>query len=208
MGVILPYDLDDDLLAATARDGEPRVRVHLPPRVMVVLGRGSKVDLELEMSTCQADGVPVLRRRGGGCAVVLDPGNVVVSLSMAVEGIGRNKEHFNQISAWLISALETLGLNSVKQRGISDLCLDELKVGGSCIQRSRGLLFYSTTLLANPDAALISRYLKHPPREPAYRAGRRHADFIGRLEYPGGAASLCQDLERSLDPGSLPGEKA
>ncbi len=199
------YTRDDEMSAATLADGAPRCSVYVPDRAMVVLGRGSKAELELDLDACQADRIPVHRRRGGGCAVVLDPGNVIVSLALAVEGIGRNKEHFARISGWLIHALAGAGVEGVTQRGVSDLCLGQRKVGGSCIQRARGLLHYGTTLLVSPDLTLMSRYLRHPPREPEYRAGRDHAAFVGQIVYDGGAPGLAAALEGSLDPGLLAG---
>jgi len=197
------YDLDDAQIEATLTDGGPHVSVYIPEHRMVVLGRGSKVELEIDKAACQAANIPILRRRGGGCAVLLDPGNVIVSLTLAVEGIGRNREHFDRISAWLINALSDLGLAGITQRGISDLCLGDLKVGGSCIQRQRGLLYYSTTLLVTPDMPLMSSCLRHPPREPDYRAGRSHSEFVGRLEYEGGAGELRRELSASLDLATL-----
>ena len=197
------YDLDDPLIDGTLTDGEPRLKVYLPAKPMVVLGRGSKVEQEVNIEACEALGVPVQRRRGGGCAVLLDPGNVIVSLTLSVQGIGRNREHFDQISAWLMAALAELDLPGLTQRGISDICVGERKVGGSCIQRQRGLLYYSTTLLVTPDIPLMSRTLLHPPREPDYRAGRGHEAFVGRLDYQGGALELRRDLELTLDLAAL-----
>ena len=76
--------------------------------------------------------------------------------------------------------------------------LGERKIGGSCIWRTRGLLYYSTTLLVDPDLDLCERYLPHPPREPAYRAGRPHRAFMGSLRaaaWHGDAAALAGDLQ-------------
>jgi hypothetical protein len=46
----------------------------------------------------------------------------------------------------------------------------------------------------------MERYLKQPPREPDYRQGRSHADFVGTLnEGKGeGAERLAAALERAL----------
>jgi len=175
------YDRDEDLITATAADGSPRRRVYRSTKTAVVLGRGSKPALELHLESCEADGVPVLRRRGGGCAVVLDPGNVVVAVALAVEGIGDNLKHFERLSSWVIAGLGRLGIDGVYRDGISDLVLNDHKVGGACIYRSRGLLFYSVSLLVEPDLALMERYLKHPPREPDYRRGRGHRSFVAAL---------------------------
>ena len=182
------YDLDDALIEATARDGKTRARVYVFPGVAVVLGRGSKPEVELDLDACRRDGVAMLRRRGGGCAVVLDPGNVIVSVALRAEGIGGNRAHFAKISAWLAAALERAGIPGVTHQGTSDLVLGDRKVGGACIWRAKGLLYYSTTLLVSPRVDLMERYLRHPPREPAYRRARAHAEFVGSLAEDGRGA--------------------
>ena len=61
-----PYDLDDALIAEATRTESFQVRVYCPEQILVVMGRGSRAELEVEIECCEADGVPVLRRRGGG----------------------------------------------------------------------------------------------------------------------------------------------
>jgi lipoate-protein ligase A len=175
------YDLDAEILAATQSDGIPRTQVSIPTTQEVVLGRGGDPAIELRLENVVADGVMVRRRAGGGCAVVLDPGNVIVAVAWPLPGLGEIRSAFATISQQLIAALARLGLAGVQQRGVSDLARDDRKIGGACIYRTRGLLYYATTLLVEPDLALVERYLQHPPREPAYRRGRRHRDFMGAL---------------------------
>lgn len=199
-----PYDLDDELLARTRTTNTAQVRVLRWQGVAVVIGRGGKAELELNASSILADGVPVLRRPGGGCSVVLDPGNLVVSVGLPMPGISNIKKGFAQISDWLIDALEHCGVPGVRQEGISDLTLGDLKIGGSCIYRTRNLLYYSTTLLVQPDLDQVSRYLSHPPREPDYRRGRCHRDFMASLAGLGladDADALAVCLERRLVAG-------
>ena len=148
---------------------------------MVVLGRASKPEIELNADACVEDGVPILRRRGGGCAVVIDPGNAIVAVAMPAKGIGGITEHFSRLSAWVIAGLERAGVIGVYHDGISDLVCDDLKIGGACIYRAKDLLLYSATLLVDPDLDLVERYLKHPPREPEYRRGRSHREFMGGI---------------------------
>lgn len=196
------YDLDDPLIEATAADGQPRHRVYRPQGVQVVLGRGSRPENELNIKACLEDRVDVLRRHGGGCSVVLDPGNLVVSAALPAEDFGRNPEHFERLTCWLSDGLEQVGISGVRQRGISDLALGERKVGGACIYRRRGLLFYSATLLVKPDTGLMERYLAHPPREPDYRRGRSHSMFVTSLveAFPGvgGTEKVLTALGRDL----------
>jgi lipoate---protein ligase len=193
---------DDDLISAVQADDRMRHRVVAWDRVEVVIGRGGKADVELDMAAIQADGVPVSRRRGGGCAVVLDQGNVVVSAVAARPGIGEVTQAFREFTSWMIAGLATVGFAGVTSDGVSDLVLDQRKIGGSCIYRTKGLVYYTTTLLVVPNLDAIERYLPHPPREPDYRAGRCHREFLGCLQSPNllSAAQLAEALQEGLAP--------
>ncbi len=207
-----PYDFDDAMMEATRGDGQPRVRVYAWEDVAVVIGRGGKQHLELDRAAIAADRVPLYKRPGGGCAVVLDPGNVIISLALPLPGIGGITSAFAAISTWLAGHLAAVGVPGVRQEGVSDLVIDQegtpRKIGGSCVFRTRGLLYYSTTLLVNPDLDLVHRYLPHPPREPEYRDGRSHRDFMGNLAFaeemdfrkiPEQKERLVQDLTRAME---------
>lgn len=178
---LAPYALDEDLIARVQTTGRPGVAVYPHPGTAVVVGRGGDPAVETYPEIIAADGVPLLRRRGGGCAVVVDPGNLVISLVLPVPGIGAITSAFAAISARIAGACATCGVAGVHQAGVSDLALDDRKIGGSCLWRTRGILYYSTTLLVDPDWDLIDRYLPHPPREPAYRRGRAHRRFLASL---------------------------
>jgi lipoate-protein ligase A len=204
--LIQPYDHDDDLIAATRRDGQPRVRVYRPRMTQVVLGRSSRPEAELNTEACLADRVPVFGRRGGGCAVVLDRGNVIISVAIASQVLGAVRRHFARLSDWLIDGLVCAGVEPVHREGVSDLVVGDRKIGGGCIYGPRGLLFYSASLLFAPDLSRVERYLKHPPREPDYRRGRTHADFMGSLADRVGDMSIgafSHKLRSELRPPSL-----
>ncbi len=192
------YDLDDPLIEATMATRRPRHRLYRPEGVQVVLGRGSRPEKELNIEACLEDRATVLRRHGGGCAVVLDPGNVIVSAVLPVTGFGGSPGHFARLTHWLTDGLRRAGIGGVQQQGISDLALGERKIGGACIYRTRELLFYSATLLVQPETALIERYLTHPPREPDYRRGRPHAEFVTSLAAEFSGIGETEDLLESL----------
>jgi lipoate-protein ligase A len=205
---IAPYGLDDEEIAVARREREPRVNTYTLTDPRVVLGRGSRPELELHLDRIAADGMLLQRRRGGGCAVVLDPGNLIVSLALPLPGLGGVKTAFSAVSDWLIAALTALGYADVAQRGVSDLAQGDRKVGGSCVYRAKDLFHYSTTLLVAPDLLLVERYLRHPPREPDYRRGRSHRDFMGRLLRAGEDQTpqeLAAALIERLDPMRIPG---
>ncbi len=185
----LPWDRDDALLQRVRDAGTPQLDVYPWDGVAVVIGRGGRQALEIDRAAVAADKVDLYRRPGGGCAVVLDQGNVIVSVGLPLAGVGGISSAFAAVSAWLAGALAACWVPGVAQRGVSDLVLGERKIGGSCIWRTRGLLYYSTTVLVDPDLDLVERYLPHPPREPEYRAGRAHRAFMGSLR----AAGLADD---------------
>lgn len=179
---IAPYPDDAPLTAAFDRERRPLLRITSVSSPAVVLGRGSSVEAEVDVAACLAAGVPLQRRRGGGCAVLLDPGNLVLAVVLPVPGLSGHRRWFARLSAWISDGLGELGVTGVGQRGICDLALGDRKLGGACVQRSRGRLYYTATLLVSPDIDLMQRCLRHPPREPEYRAGRSHRDFVTSLD--------------------------
>jgi len=192
-----PWIRDEDLIARTAREARACARVAVCDAVEVVIGRGGKPDLELDLDAIGADSAPVYRRRGGGCAVVLDPGNLLVSAAAPMPGVGGVTSAFAAFTGWVVDGLATAGIPGVAGAGVSDLVLEDRKVGGSCIYRTRGLVYYSTTLLVDPDLERVARYLPHPPREPEYRRGRPHRDFMGTLPVPA-ATGFAERLRAAL----------
>jgi lipoate-protein ligase A len=195
------WDRDAELLIAARGRGEPRVAVYPHPDTAAVIGRGGDPWVETRPGRLAEDGVPLLRRRGGGCAVVVDPGNLICSMVLPLPGVGGITQAFAALSAAIAGALADLGVPGVRQEGVSDLAHGDRKLGGSCIWRTRGLLYYSTTLLVDPRFDLIERYLRHPPREPRYRRGRGHRAFLVSLREIGlspAPEQLAADLAEIL----------
>ncbi|MBU1706576.1 hypothetical protein KKG05_08065 [bacterium] len=200
------YDYDDDIIEATRRDKQPHIRIYQLPKTVVVLGQGSKPETELHFDACIEDNIPVLKRRGGGCAVVIDSGNVIVSVTLPMDGIANNRKYFRQLSQWFLHGLATIGLLDIRHDGISDLVRQNKKIAGACIYCSKDVLYYSATLLVSPNVALMERYLKHPPREPEYRNGRTHSEFVGMLnssERFDDATHLANELRQILNSTDL-----
>jgi hypothetical protein len=76
------------------------------------------------------------------------------------------------------------------------------------LYRTRHRLLYQGVLLLQPDLALVGEYLEYPPREPDYRLGRSHEEFVTALASgvpeltPAGvAAALVRELGRLLPAG-------
>ena len=66
-------------------------------------------------------------------------------------------------------------------QGTSDLTWQGRKFSGNSMRCKRRYLLYHGTLLYDFDLSRIDRYLLTPPREPSYRGGRTHRDFVTNL---------------------------
>ncbi len=178
---VLDYNIDDHLLRDVSSDGKARIDFQIPDKTSIVLGRGSSVDDELYTNSIILDEVPVYRRKGGGCSVVLDPGNLVISLVLPSQVQFRIKERFSIITKWMVDGFAKAGIDGIYTDGISDIVYNNRKIGGSTLHIPKGLTYYSISILVNAKLELIDHYLKHPPREPEYRTSRKHSDFITEL---------------------------
>ena len=75
-------------------------------------------------------------------------------------------------------------LHCLQQAGTSDLAAAGRKFSGNAQQRKRRFLLHHGTLLYAFDLSRVGRYLRPPPRQPEYRAGRDHVAFLRNLDLP------------------------
>jgi lipoate-protein ligase A len=74
-----------------------------------------------------------------------------------------------------------LAIPELREEGHSDLAFRQRKVSGNAQRRTRHTILHHGTLLYDFDAARPELFLRPPVREPRYRAGRSHRDFLGNL---------------------------
>lgn len=182
--------LDEALLAASEA-GQMEgylLRVWEPTDYFVVLGRSIDPVREVNLATCREERIPVLRRVSGGGTVVAGPGCLSYALilardrSSALSGVDTTHAYVLDRLVAGLSAFAPV----VHRQGISDLAISNsagvaAKVSGNALRIHRRGLLYHGTLLYNFDLPRISRYLATPQREPDYRAGRRHEQFVANL---------------------------
>lgn len=176
---ILPYSLaDNDMMAFHAN----QALVWRVSRPCIVLGQGNRVLESVNPRAISRDGISVYRRPSGGQAVLLSSRTVQISIVLIENRLTNPLVHFQRINRFLAEVIEQeVGLYLVP-KGISDLATaDERKVLGSSMYRSHGRVAYHGVLNLGEEAALIRRYLLHPPQEPDYRRGRNHEDFVTSL---------------------------
>lgn len=156
------------------------IEVWVPDRVLVVLGSSNEAHKEIDVERCNTDGVEVFKRRGGGGAVVLYPGCVILSVGAWVKRPFDNSFYFERLNLSILRTLLAIASDfaTAKQMGISDIAINDRKFCGTSLFRSREFLLFQASLIVDLDSQLIARYLKHPSREPGYRRGRTHDNFL------------------------------
>lgn len=177
--------LDEALLEAAEQRQQPLevLRIWEPERSAVILGRSSSAEVEANFAECRRLGVDVLRRTSGGAAVVLGPGCLMYSVVLSYA----QRPHLRSIDEAHHFVLETV-LKAVRQqvpaavrRGTSDLAVGDRKFSGNSLRCRRDHLLYHGTLLYNFPLERIAAVLGTPPRQPKYRGGRAHGEFVGNL---------------------------
>lgn len=174
------YDLIDSEMI---KEMPPRYKVLVwrPSFVCVVLGQSNKSDTSVREENVIEDKVPVYKRPSGGETVVLSPQTLVISILIPEKNFRSPRIYFKEINQKIIQALQQTGIENLRTDGISDICIHEKKILGSSIYRSKDRVFYHAVLNVSETTHTLERYLKHPPREPEYRNGRSHKDFVTSL---------------------------
>ncbi len=177
--------LDEALLEQAESGGQPLelLRLWEPSAPMVVLGRSGRVDVEVNREACHRHQIPILRRTSGGGTVVAGPGCLMYALVLSYElrpalrAIDLAHRLVMETNREAIASL----VPDVRFDGTCDLSLAGRKFSGNSVRCRREHLLYHGTLLYSFPLELISECLRHPPREPEYRSGRNHCDFVTNL---------------------------
>jgi lipoate---protein ligase len=204
MGIeVRKYNLPDIEILNDYREDCKSI-IWIPDKIYIVLGISNKAEDALIADNIVNDNVPVLKRPSGGETVVLSPKTLVISAIDTYSATSQHppatsnqqpvtssqqpatrfnspKEYFKLFNTKIISALSKLGVRNLKQKGISDIAIGEKKILGSAIYRTRDKIFYQSVLNISENPELFERYLKHPKKEPDYRKGRGHKDFVSSV---------------------------
>ena len=192
------YNLPDIHLLS---DKSKRFMVWIPETCFVVLGASNNAEDALFVDKTFEDNIQVIKRPSGGQTVMLTPKNLIISVAFHDSANIQPKHIFEQINTLIILSLEKYGVNNLTTRGISDIAIDGRKILGSSIYRSKDSLLYHAVLNISEPASTFEKYLKHPTKEPDYRQGRKHSDFVTSLHESGfviDAFDLLEEISLQL----------
>jgi lipoate-protein ligase A len=203
--------LDEALLeeAEAGRLQTDIFRLWEAPRSAVIIGRSSRYEEEVNIDFCERHSIPVLRRCSGGTSVVIGRGCLMYAAVLAFERWPqlRMVDAAHQYVLGRVADAVTKLAPGAEMQGTSDLTIGGLKFSGNSLRCKRDHLLYHGTLLYDFDLELIASALRAPPRQPDYRAGRPHAQFVTNLKVPAGQLriALAQgwEAEHQLDSWPL-----
>lgn len=160
----------------------PAVRAWTCRGAAVVLGVSRDLSEEVDVRECERRGAAVLRRASGGGTVVIAEGTVQYAFLLPHDEATTIGEVKASCNAMVKRALAEAGVAAELETDPSgDLRAGDRKVGGLALRRRRDATMLHGTLLVDADLEGIAALLKHPAREPAWRQGRPHLDFLANL---------------------------
>jgi lipoate---protein ligase len=199
--------LDEALLDAAEADPRSHgevLRLWEPSKPMVIVGSSSRLADEVDLDACVKQGIPVLRRCSGGAAILTGPGCLMYAVVLSYQQRPQLKpiDQAHQFVLDTIAGALNKKTPDVSRAGISDLVLGNKKFSGNSLRCKRNHFLYHGTLLYRFPLETISKFLKHPPRQPEYRQQRSHKEFITNL--PLDSATLRQSLITAFAASEIP----
>jgi lipoate-protein ligase A len=176
--------------------GEEILRFWESPETFIVVGYANKVATEVNVESCRAGQIPIFRRCSGGGTVLQGRGCLNYALILEIKensplaGISgankfimeRNRNAIQNVGSSAPHALIDGPVIAV--RGHTDLTIGGLKFSGNSQRRKKNFLLFHGTFLLDFDLALVGELLRMPSKQPDYRQGRGHGEFLTNLKLP------------------------
>lgn len=166
------------------QEGASWLEVWEPPARAAVLGVSSCAQEELYLEACRSNGLGVLRRISGGAAVYLAPGAICVGAVLPYELFPDSRSirgAYRILASAIQEALsERLQIHAVFEPP-ADLATGGRKLVGFAQARRKTACLVHAVLPVELEPAEVAMFLRHPPNEPPYRAGRSHEEFMTSL---------------------------
>lgn len=179
-----------DWCEENARDSAEILRFWESPAPFVVVGYANKIETEVNVTNCEAKNIPIFRRCSGGGTVLQGYGclNYALILRITPDSPLANISSANKfIMKRNCAAIQSImgivkGQPSIEVQGYTDLAFTARKFSGNSQRRHKQFLLFHGTFLLNFDLAQVGEFLKFPSRQPDYRDGRNHGDFLMNLD--------------------------
>jgi lipoate---protein ligase len=157
---------DETLAKRVGRDeSEPTLRLYTYRSHCALVGRFQRIENEVHLDFCRAQGFSVNRRPTGGGAIIMGADQLGVALTIPGRGeatYSRARALMSHFAAGIIRGLDSLGVKAEFRRK-NDIEVDGRKIVGLGIYRARsgGLLFHASVLV-DLDVPLMLHVLNTP----------------------------------------------
>ncbi len=203
-----------------APDDPPTLCVLHPDRPYVSIGYHQDADREIDLAYCRERAIPVIRRRVGGGAVLLDADQLFFHLVVPrgrLECLGlprRFDERYVRLVAPAIAAYRKLGVVAAF-RPVNDIHVDGRKIGGTGAADIDSCFVFVGSMMLAFDHALMARVLRFADeglRREVRRSIERYVTSLEQIrgEKPALAAvheallaGFREALAIELEPGCL-----
>jgi lipoate-protein ligase A len=193
------YNLPDAFLFKEETSG---FIVWQPEETVIVLGHSNSIESSLYTDAIITDNLSVMKRPSGGEAVGLAESTVAFTVARRFSVMIPFRDYFKIVNSVVFIGLEEIGVSGLGSNGISDITIGNRKILGSSMRKVTDKLVYHAVLNLEQDPSFFRKYLRHPCREPDYRAGRSHDEFVTSLSGEGchlTVEDVQQWLSRSLE---------
>jgi len=195
-GAAAAREIDGDFAMLTRAHDGAAVRIWTCADAAVVLGVSRELDSEVDVEACDRLHVAVLRRASGGGTVLIGPGTLQYAFALphpagssasaagpASAAAPPSIDDVKRFCSDVVSeALAASGIRApIDSDASGDLRVGSRKVAGVALRRLRDATLLHGTLLVDADLETIAAVLRHPAREPSWRQGRPHLDFLANL---------------------------
>lgn len=145
----------------------------------IVMGISGKPEELVDLGHLSSNPIPLIKRFSGGGTVVVDESTLFISFICQKDAFDF-EPYPEPIMRWTAEIYrESLGLDAFGLNE-NDYILGEKKFGGNAQYLRKDRWLHHSTLLWDFSPEKM-RYLRHPKKAPAYRAGRSHMDFVCAL---------------------------
>ncbi|MCU0460148.1 MAG: hypothetical protein MUE37_13780 [Bacteroidales bacterium] len=176
------YDLPDAFLFSKGTTG---ILVWQPQETIIVLGQSNTIETSIHKEEVEADDIRVTKRPSGGETVILTPSTIAFTVARQFPVMIQFREFFGMVNSVVIEGLDEMGVAGLGSKGISDITIGNRKILGSSMRKVGNKLVYHAVLNLAENPSMFSKYLCHPRREPDYRAGRNHDEFVTSIANEG-----------------------
>lgn len=192
--------LDVALAKSVSSTGRSLLRFWWGDGPAVVMGSSERIEAVVNADACAALSVPILKRCSGGGTVLQTSGVLNYSLITPAPSTLDVRAAFRQGTDVIRTILRSFGVVGIAS-GTSDVAVGGRKISGNAqAWRWKSLLVHGT-LLIDFDFDLAEKLLRHPSREPDYRRGRSHRDFLITLRQLGISASRTEVEQAAVHAG-------